>query len=425
MSRRTPLIFVVLAAALFEHSAAFASNCAGTSTGKIPLTDLGTGTYLGLQGGLYDFGSNQRPPAHDAAGMAIANAIVPLDTLGAPNPTSGRVILVSIGMSNCTQEFSAFIPKCQADPLRSPFVRPIDCAVGGQTASIIRNPAAWYWDTVATRLRARGASPLQVQVVWLKEANANPTGDFVTSSGILLDDLAGAVRTLKQKLPNVKLCYLSSRTYAGYATSTLNPEPYAYESAFAVRELIEAQMNGADSLAFDPPSGPPQAPWLAWGPYLWADGLNPRSDGLTWACADFVTSDGTHPSTSGRNKVANLLLAFFDSDSTAHPWYVRPVTTAVPIGGPESVALALSARPVPADAGVELIARVPAGVAWRIEIVDAAGRRVRSVAAGTDAPPGVLRWDLRDAAGRRAAPGVYWAWLASGDSRSVTRLVVR
>src|SRR5258706_15072963 len=82
-----------------------ASNCAGTSTGLIPVTDLGTGFYQGLQGGLYPGGSNLRPSAHEAAGIAIANAIVPLDTLGSPDPTTGHAVFVSIGMGNCTQGF--------------------------------------------------------------------------------------------------------------------------------------------------------------------------------------------------------------------------------------------------------------------------------------------------------------------------------
>ena len=43
----------------------------------------------------------------------------------------------------------------------------------------------------------------------------------------------------KQKWPNVRIAYVSSRIYAGYANTGLNPEPYAYEGAFAMRWVIE------------------------------------------------------------------------------------------------------------------------------------------------------------------------------------------
>jgi len=48
-----------------------------SSTPNVPLTDLGTGTYMGEEGGLYPDGSNVRPPGQDAAGVAIAQAIRP------------------------------------------------------------------------------------------------------------------------------------------------------------------------------------------------------------------------------------------------------------------------------------------------------------------------------------------------------------
>src|SRR5262249_41290842 len=158
-----------------------------------------------------------------------------------------------------------------------------------------------------------GSSRAQAQVVWLKEARRGPTEGWPAATDSLRNDLGTIVRIIKQKLPHVRLLYLSSRIYAGYATSLLNPEPSAYEAGFAVKQLVEAQIDGVDSLAYAPPVGDPRAPWMAWGPYLWADGLTPRSDGLTWQCGDFQ-SDGTHPSTSGRDKVAHALLAFFRSD---------------------------------------------------------------------------------------------------------------
>ena len=91
------------------------------------------------------------------------------------------------------------------------------------------------------------------------------------------------MQILKVKLPNVKQVFFTSRIYAGYASSTLNPEPYAYENAFAIKRVIAQQLAGDPALNYDAANGPVVAPWLSWGPYLWADGLNARADGLTWA----------------------------------------------------------------------------------------------------------------------------------------------
>ena len=343
---------LLLALLLAVAPAARAANCAGTSTGMIPVTDLGAGFYQGVQGGLYPGGSNDRPAAHEAAGVAIANAIGPLDTLGQPDAVNGHVVFVSIGMSNCTQEFSAFVPKSNADPARKANVRTIDCAEGGQTAQILAQPTSAYWDTVATRLRGHGSSPAQVQVVWLKDANANPTGGFAVNRDSLAAQFFRILQIMKQKLPNVKLAYVTSRIYAGYATTTLNPEPYAYESGFAVKWLIQSQISG-DSLNYDPAKGTVEAPWLSWGPYLWADGLTARSDGLTWACPEFSSTDGTHPSTTGRDVVADSLLSFFQNDSTTVPWFTKTVTGVATGSAP---APAIRVYPVPARRTLTILA---------------------------------------------------------------------
>ena len=185
------------------------------------------------------------------------------------------------------------------------------------TAANWANPGCSCWSVLATRLQQAGVAPAQVTVAWVKVADSNPAAPFPTHARTLKDETVSILRLLKQRYPNLTLAYLSSRIYAGYATSTLNPEPFAYESGFAMRWVIEDQLHGAL-----PYSGPgAQSPWLAWGPYLWADGTTPNSAGLSWACSDLQSSDGTHPSTSGRQKVAQLLLDFVRADPTASEWW--------------------------------------------------------------------------------------------------------
>ncbi len=328
---------------------AAAANCAGTATGRVPLTELGAGAYKGHAGGLYPAGADTPPAGHLAAALARAAAVVPLDTAGAP-AADGRVTVLSLGMSNATQEFSRFVQLAGADPQKHPRVLLVDGAQGGQTASVIRDPNANFWTVVDQRLARAGSSAAQVQVIWLKEANAQPgsrfpADAFPAAAKALQDDLAAVVRVAHARFPNAKLLYLASRTYAGYASTALNPEPFAYESGFSVKWLIEQQVDGDPALNFDPARGAVRAPLLLWGPYLWGDGLTPRADGLVWRCEDFTANDGTHPSPSGRHKVAGLLLAFFKSDPTARGWFMAdPAATpaAVPTFDPGSVPTAPS-----------------------------------------------------------------------------------
>ena len=290
-----------------------------------PLTELGKDEYQGYPGGLYPEGKNERPAAHEAAGLALARKVQPLHRDGKPSP-DGKIVLLSIGMSNTTQEFSAFQRLANSDRDRSPQLVLVDGAQGGMTAQRIADPedhadGTRFWGTVDQRLQAAGVTRDQVQAAWLKEADAGPTQGFPKYAQKLQAELEKVAHVLHERFPNLKLVYLSSRIYAGYATTRLNPEPYAYESGFAVKWLIEQQLKGEPSLNFDPDRGPVKAPWLSWGPYLWANGTTRRADGLTYEEGDFGP-DGTHPTASGQEKVARQLLEFFKTDPTARPWFV-------------------------------------------------------------------------------------------------------
>ncbi|HEV7221801.1 MAG TPA: hypothetical protein VGN42_03815 [Pirellulales bacterium] len=306
--------------------------------GLKPLTEIkGDERYKGQDGGLYGGGRNEPPPGRWQAAIEHGKQIAPLDAdgkldNGKPADT-GKIALVSIGMSNTTQEFSAFVRMADADPEKSEHVVLVDGAQGGMEAqawadsakrdrSSARNP----WTVLEERLVQAGVTAPQVQVAWIKQARAGPArlGEFPKHAEELEGRLVTIVQELKTRFPNLRIAYLSSRIYAGYARTPLNPEPYAFESAFAVRWLIRDQMEGKPELNFDPGKGEVKAPLLLWGPYLWADGEQPRAaDGLVWKPED-LGPDGTHPSESGRRKVAELLLQFFKTDPTSKFWFRSP-----------------------------------------------------------------------------------------------------
>jgi hypothetical protein len=230
-------------------------------------------------------------------------------------------------MSNTTQEFSMFKRLADADPTKSDKVAIVDVAQGGKAAEQwidSGDVGKGVWSTVDQRLKAADVSNAQVQVVWIKQAliAQGRFGEFPDHAKKLESDLVTTLQLFKQRFPNLQLAYLSSRIYAGYATTALNPEPYAYEGAFSMRWIIDSQVKGDPKLNADPTRGEVKAPMVLWGPYLWADGTTPRKDGLIWT-RDDLAGDGTHPSESGRKKVADLLVKFFQTDPYAKNWYLQ------------------------------------------------------------------------------------------------------
>lgn len=300
--------------------------------GLVPLSDMAADQrYKGQDGGLYGGGSNEPPKEHLDAALRDARLVRPLDPDGKP-VDDGKVVFISIGMSNTTQEFLAFVAMANADPDKSPSLVIVDGAQGGMDAKAwavsgrsdrpgSRDPR----DVLAERLERAGVTPAQVQVAWIKQARITPgmIGEFPKHADEMRGHMVAILNKVAEWFPNLRIAYLSSRIYGGYARTPLNPEPYAYESAFVVRRLIEDQIAGEASLNCDAKKGPAKSPLLLWGPYLWADGQNGRkTDGLVWL-PDDLAGDGTHPSPSGRRKVAELLLHFVKTDPTARIWFSR------------------------------------------------------------------------------------------------------
>lgn len=313
-----------------------------TTPSFTPLNDLGAGLYNDqFQGGLYPGGSNVMPFTHHAAGRATARHIWPRDVAGNPD-LDGSYALLSIGMSNTTQEFCSgnsqvgcaaysFMGQAAVHPVvNTESLVIVNGAKGGKSAAFWDSPDDEDYDRVRDQvLSAEGLTEQQVAAAWVKVANPRPEASLPEATAdayLLVEQMGNIARALKTRYPNIQQAYYSSRIYAGYATTMKNPEPYAYESGFAVKWLIEAQINQMNGGGIDPIAGnlnylDGTAPWLAWGPYMWADGLNPRSDGLTWEPGNF-NNDGTHPSETGREKVGVQLLNFFLSDPHSQSWFL-------------------------------------------------------------------------------------------------------
>ncbi|HMD85422.1 MAG TPA: hypothetical protein VKO18_12070 [Terriglobia bacterium] len=335
-----------------------------------PLMDLGTQTYKGFEGGLYPNGSDLMPGPHQTAGSLIVNQIQPLDTNGDPDP-DGKVVFLSIGMSNAMEEFMLFISNAELNAKVNKTTLAIENgAETSQTACYwtaatgrppCSHPAQNEYDRVMDNvLKPAGLSDNQVQVVWIKDANpspgvsgcgakgtspcqslCNPTvkgcvNTAQTTEALRYEQQLGEIlRAAKTRYPKLQMAFLSTRVYAGYVTTTLNPEPYAYEYGFSAKWLIQAQITQMQTGVVDPVAGnlnynSNTAPWVAWGSYLWADGPIPRSDGLVWCdgqttapCLGEVDyqSDGTHPDGKGANKISTMLMNFFLTSPFTEPWF--------------------------------------------------------------------------------------------------------
>lgn len=102
---------------------------------------------------------------------------------------------------------------------------------------------------------------------------------------------------------------------------------------------------------------------------------------------------------------------------------VGEATVEITVGPSEKGTFYLAAPyPNPARADVRFAYSTPENVAAELVVYDLKGRSVRILE--TEPEAGRVVWDLRDAAGRRVAPGIYVARLSAGDESAVKKVVV-
>lgn len=264
----------------------------GPTPSLVPL-DMMEGTYHGLPGGLLDNG---------------APTVTPAD---------GRIVIIAISMSNGNLEFARFMELYGGHPDVAPEIGLVNCARGGNALE------RWLelqilWDDCRDRILAAGFTPDQVRVVWAKDANQfTDHGRTLPDAGADYYDLVANISALSERIgaefPSVQAVFHTSRIYAGYAEERLQAsrgEPISYEGGLAVNAVIERWQSGEL----------PGAPWIGWGPYLWANAATPNAAGVFWLPEDF--RDGGlnhHPSEAGQTKVADALHEFF----MGFDWYRR------------------------------------------------------------------------------------------------------
>jgi hypothetical protein len=215
------VVFGIFAFAISLHA-----DCTLTRTGNIPLNEL-TVPYQNAQGGLYPNGANNRPAAHLQAGLQIAtDQVRPLNASGQVDNTNGKIVMVSIGMSNTTQEWAvgdgvthdstkAFRYRATNDPALNPQIVIIDCAQGSRDVvnwSSLNDPT---WATAIQRVRntvvnGQHIMTNQVQIAWVKLAlrDAPTYGPFPTHVQAFQNYLEMTIRNLKTAFPNVKMAFV-------------------------------------------------------------------------------------------------------------------------------------------------------------------------------------------------------------------------
>ncbi|MBZ5721595.1 MAG: hypothetical protein LAO03_14545 [Acidobacteriia bacterium] len=303
----------------------------------------------------------------------------------------------------------SFINKAKINPDVNPSLVFVDCAEIGAVAGVwlddhtnfpphINTGAYTNCNNILARWPGGGIDPAEVQVVLLKNADSGETGApnplplvELPSSGfsgctgivstpydacILEEYLTQIAQNLLKDPPGdtykvfsgVKQLFVHTRIDGHYANpdplvSPLNPEPHAYETGFAVKWLIQAQVDDVNtpgiSHVFPGPldytTTPPEAPWMDWGAYMWASDTRipcphcpipsvpqPNATPLTWQqqvagpsyCVsggsglecDFQAksgshTDNTHPSLCGRSKTSDEMMYFFCNSPYTKPWF--------------------------------------------------------------------------------------------------------
>lgn len=275
----------------------------------------GDGEALLDSDGLYE-GTNSMPSVHYQNGLLAMSGF---------SRYEDRYLFFGFGFSNPNQEFQTATRDLWKVERH---LRPVNLCFGGYDTARMAIDDPYdpknYWVKARTRASMMGIPVEKVEVGWAKIALAlgrdYPGISVEEYRHILYEKAVTMIQVMKRNFPWMRALFLSDRTYGGYAGGAgPNPEPYARATGDVVKKIVLAQVKGLD----DRLAVVNDVPWLAWGPSLWADGMNARSDGLFWEPDDFEL-DGTHPSHEGEMKVARELDGFLRSQGELTSWFHNP-----------------------------------------------------------------------------------------------------
>ncbi len=328
------ILFLTGAAAMYGQL-----PCDNDTSGYRSLVDLGADFFVdGYQGGLYPGGQNIMPPTHRLAGSKAVKSIKPLDTLGNVDFVNGKIVFLGLGASTAGNTWNNFKDLVEEEPGLNPCLQLVNGCQGAKGLEVMIDTLnyPWYWtEMVFTKMLEQGATPVQVQAIWLRTASKVDTiVEFPLFPDGIANKLAILLPILLDNFPNLKQVYMTGFYYGGYADSSkafydIVAEPGSYYTNYAVKWVVERQINGDPDLVFTGPGK--KAPWVAWGPHTWADGTRANDyDGLYWDCeVDFQPDGGGyHLTNTGKVKDAQLLLDWAKNTPTTKKWFLDSPTWA-------------------------------------------------------------------------------------------------
>ncbi len=304
--------------------------CWNDHQGFIPLTDLGAGYYMGYQGGLFPGGSNTDPNPHFNDGKNISKQIKPLDTLNNIDYINGMIALIGIGASVASDPFNVWKEEMNATdwPGVNKCLNTKGNFIGGKTMNDMLDPESDYWSNFLSGLANKNIAPNQVQVAWMLLMSETDTNDLDYFIDTVSSQYIYILHKLLDICPNLQQVFISGMHYSGYTAPEHKRynyirEPYAYWNNLAIKNVIGRQINGDTALIYS--GAGKNAPFITWGPYFWADGINPRmTDSLTWTCDNFrddTIGGGFHLKDEYKFKESDPIADYFMNNAITKIWY--------------------------------------------------------------------------------------------------------
>lgn len=296
-----------------------------TDTACYPLNNMGSHTYYGFQGGFYPNGYNMPQGQYAADLDSISHTIWGLDTAGVRKNKAGQIVIGGVGACLSGAPVNG-LRRRKNNPNTIQNINYVNFEFGGASFEHLADPNGSYWGHVDAKMSSQNTTYKQVQILWMITDDSSAITAFPDRALIAKENIKAAARTLKIKFPNLKILYLMGRPFtwdsAAIHSKVMNvrsKNPAPYNQGWAEKWAIEDQINGDPSVAYKGPNA--VAPIITWGQYQWTRGTEPNLDGFQWLLTD--TSDGLHPTNTGKDKMAQYLWNFLFTDPYTTVWFLR------------------------------------------------------------------------------------------------------